>query len=135
MPKVYVFDVDECLEVSNGPVLLKDVRALKEAGHIVGLCGNGRVFTNTVPNWWEYISFTLNMDLGPFCGFTGLIPKHYWMLCFKDMYPHAEEYIMVGNVFGERNSLGHVCGSADSTSAQLAGWRFIKEDNFARGER
>jgi hypothetical protein len=41
---VYAFDVDETLEVSNGPVKLLDLAKLREQGHIVGLCGNWAAF-------------------------------------------------------------------------------------------
>ncbi len=37
---VYAFDVDDTLEVSEGPVKLSDLVDLREHGHIVGLCGN-----------------------------------------------------------------------------------------------
>ena len=58
------------------------------------------------------------------------------MIAFSHMmYLHADEYILVGNIFGEKNSLGFVCGSHDSQAALESGWRFIKEDDFARGVR
>lgn len=133
--KVYAFDVDECLECSNGPVPVASMLQLKQQGHIVGLCGNGRKFVNSVPDWWEYISFTLNLDLGPFVGFQGLIHKACWLSCFKDMYPLADQYIMVGNRYGRTNKLGHVCGSNDEEAAKMAGWDFILEDSFADGDR
>ncbi len=136
MVKVYALDVDECLEISNGPVTLASLLELREQGHVVGLCGNGRKFCDEVPEWWKYISFVLNYDLGPVMGFQGIIGKDIWMRVFKEtFYLHAEEYIMVGNEFGRVNSLGHKCGSHDSWFAELAGWRFILEDDFANGNR
>ena len=42
---------------------------------------------------------------------------------------------MVGNIFGEKNSIGFVCGSHDSEAAEQAGWRFICESDFASGIR
>lgn len=132
--KCYAFDVDEALEVSNGPITIEMLRNLKREGHIIGICGNLNCFCTKVPDWYEVISFTLNLDFGPYLG--GLIPKGTWLHCFKHTtFPQAEEYIMVGNIFGEKNSLGFVCGSHDSTAAAQAGWRFIKEDNFAQGMR
>jgi hypothetical protein len=38
--KLYAFDVDDTLEISNGPVCLADMQALRNSGHIIGLCGN-----------------------------------------------------------------------------------------------
>ena len=48
---VYAFDVDETLEVSNGPVQLFDLVKLREYGHIVGLCGNWAMVTRHCPDW------------------------------------------------------------------------------------
>jgi hypothetical protein len=39
--KLYAFDVDDTLEISNGPVRLADIQALRNSGHIVGLCEVG----------------------------------------------------------------------------------------------
>lgn len=124
MPKVYAFDVDECLEISRGPVKLSDLMELRIAGHIVGLCGNWGLFVGLVPGWQHMISF-LN------CCPT----DKAWFLGHLRTYVPAEEYVMVGNVFGEKNSLGAVCCSHDSEAAAQAGWRFIKEDDFANGAR
>lgn len=136
MPKVYAFDVDECLEISNGPIPLSAMLELREQGHVIGLCGNGRKFCDLLPDWHKYISFNLLCDLGPIMNFGGLIGKDIWLRCFREtLYLHAEEYVMVGNVFGEKNSMGFVCGSHDSMFAESAGWRFIKEDDFANGVR
>ena len=63
---VYAFDVDETLEVSNGPVKLFDLVKLREQGHIVGLCGNWAMVTLHCPDWHHICSF-----VGP-CG----IEKH-----------------------------------------------------------
>ena len=139
MPKVYAFDVDDCLETSNGPVTVQSLRDLRKEGHIVGLCGALCRFLQKVSDWYEFISFTLNFDFG-FNGWYGpqfgLIPKAIWLHCFQHAtFPNADEYIMVGNVFGEKNSLGFVCGSHDSEAAIQAGWRFIREDDFAKGAR
>ena len=128
MPKVYAFDVDETLEISNGPVMLKMMLDLRAEGHVVGLCGNWGCFFQRVPDWGNYISF-----------FNAFIYKPDFMKGLKD---HAgpymagiDEFVMVGNVLGAVNSLGVICGSADSEAASLAGWRFIKEDDFAAGAR
>lgn len=50
-------------------------------------------------------------------------------------YVRADDYVMVGNIRGRVNSLGVVCGSDDDKFAAMAGWRFIKEDDFAVGVR
>lgn len=136
--KVYAFDVDECLETSNGPITIQMLKDLRKEGHVLGICGNLRAFIPVVSSWHEFISFTLNFDFG-FNGWYGglsLIPKAVWLHCFQHVaFPGADEYIMVGNIFGEKNNLGFVCGSRDNEAAQQAGWRFIKEDDFARGQR
>lgn len=131
--KCYAFDVDECLEVSNGPVKLADLMELRSQGHIVGLCGNWGLVTRNVSGWQHLISF-VNCSLVVQVGDQIVGDKAWWLTHFK-MYVQADEFIMVGNVFGEKNSLGFVCGSHDSEAAAAAGWRFIKEDNFAAGER
>lgn len=123
--KVYAFDVDECLEISNGPVTLKMMEELREEGHIIGICGNMGVFCQ-VPDWHKRVSF-----LG-----QGVTPsKAHFLHNLKLNIPYAEDWIMVGNVLGALNSLGFVCQSPDSEMARMAGWRFIKEDDFAKGER
>lgn len=135
--KVYAFDVDECLETSNGPVTVPMLKELRGQGHVLGICGNLSAFLPRVIDWHEFISFTMNFDFGinPSYG-LGLVPKAIWLHCFQHTaFPNADEYVMVGNVFGEKNSLGIVCGSHDSIAAAQAGWRFIKEDDFAKGVR
>lgn len=132
--KVYAFDVDETLEISNGPVTLQMMKDLRVQGHIVGLCGNLTKFCCEVSGWQHLISFTMNFDTVTVLG--GLLPKEVYLRAFREVnFPIAEEYIMVGNVFGAKNSLGHVCGSQDSLAAERSGWRFIKEDDFAAGVR
>ena len=141
--RAYAFDVDETLETSNGPVTVQMLRDLHEDGHIVGICGNLSAFLPRCPDWHRFVSFTTNFDLGAFGGAIctvalnyGLIPKAVWLMSFqRHAFPGAKEYVMVGNVFGEKNSLGFVCGSHDSEAAQQAGWRFIREDDFAKGVR
>ena len=139
--KVYAFDVDETIETSQGPVTVQMMRDLRKEGHIVGLCGALCRFLQKVPDWHEVISFTLNFDFGyngwySQYGLHSHIPKPIWLHCFQHVtFPGADEYILVGNVSGEKNSLGVVTGSHDSEAAAAAGWKFIKEDDFARGVR
>ena len=126
--KVYAFDVDETLEISNGPVFLSDIMALKQAdGVCVGLCGNWGKFFALVHRWQDYISF-----------FNGFIDKKEYMKLLREHsgpYMGATEFVMVGNQKGRTNSLGFVTESADSAAAAYAGWRFILEDDFAKGMR
>ena len=137
--KIYAFDVDETLEVSNGPVTIQMLKDLRKEGHIVGLCGALCRFLQKVPDWHNIISFTLNFDFGfnnwyAAYGLHSPIPKAIWLHCFQHAtFPGAEEYILVGNQFGRVNSLGFTCGSSDDIAAAQAGWRFILEDDFATG--
>lgn len=135
--KVYCFDVDECLETSNGPVTVQMLKDLRAEGHILGICGNLSAFLPKVHDWHTFISVTMNFDFG-FEGryLGGLVPKWMWLHCFKHVaFPGAEDYVMVGNSFGRENSLGFKCCSHDDVSAVQAGWHFILEDDFARGVR
>lgn len=123
MLNVYAFDVDETLEISNGPVTLAMMEEVRAQGHIVGICGNWGLFCHAVQNWHSKVSF---LSVG--------IPKAEWLAHFA-RYVRADEYVLVGNVKGTLNSLGVVCNSEDSIAAAQANWRFIKEDDFARGVR
>ena len=96
---------------------------LRNEGHIVGVCGNMHVFCR-VQGWHHLVSF-----LG-----QSYLSKDVFLYGLKINIP-AEDYVMVGNVFGELNSLGFVCQSKDSEAAEKAGWKFIKEDAFALGAR
>jgi hypothetical protein len=116
--KVYAFDIDETLEVSNGPVTMASVRALADEGHIVGLCGNYGVVTRIVPHWNKYISFIGQM----------LMTKRDF-LTQVGMNLTGTEYVMVGN------DPAHYGASNDIEEARAAGWRFIREDEFAAGKR
>jgi len=117
-PAVYAFDVDDTLELSNGPVRLADLAELRDRGHIVGLCGNWAVVTLHYPNWHRVLSF-----LGP-CG----IEKHDFLRELRRYVP-GEDYVMVGNVLG-------ISGASDDRgAAERAGWRFIRESDFANGTR
>ena len=117
--KVYAFDVDETLEVSGGPIPIADVMSLVWVdGHIAGLCGNWAVVTLRVPNWHRLFSF-----LGPH-----LTGKAEYLVQMKAYVP-ADEHIMVGNILGVSGA------SDDKGAAEVAGWRFIKESDFAGGSR
>ncbi len=130
--KVFAFDVDETLCISQGPISLECLLELRKQGNIVGLCGNLNAFCTRVPNWQDYISFTLNFDSYPVIGgpFGSCLPKEVWLRIFQQTtFPLAEEYILVGNIQGVSGA------SDDQGAAQRAGWRFIKESDFAAGAR
>ena len=130
--KLYSFDIDETLEISNGPVKLQSLVELKQQGHIVGLCGNWGLFTRVVQNWHSVISF---MNVVPEYWTNGRRADKSDFLSLLKTYVPADEYIHVGNIQGEKNMLGFVCHSNDSEPANAAGFRFIKEDDFAKGVR
>ena len=114
--KLYAFDVDDTLEISNGPVRLEAMQALRNSGQIVGLCGNWGLFTRSVPNWYDRVSF-----IGPM-----RLTKADYLIELRT-YVSAESYVMVGNdprIFGR---------SDDATAAREAGFRFIREFEFAGG--
>lgn len=119
--RVYAFDVDETLEFSSGPVLWSSVRALRASGHIVGLCGN-----------WGHITCALgHIGLLREISFIGpmAMPKAEFLSQIRRYAPGFHEYIMVGN---DHRIKGQ---SQDAVAADLAGWRFISEDDFAAGAR
>ena len=116
--KIYAFDVDDTLELSGGPVSIRSVRRLRDQGNIVGLNGNWAVIVQAVPLWHRIFSFLGPMD----------IAKDTFLTQLKT-YIRAEEYIMVGNIKGVSGA------SDDEGAAAVAGWRFIKESDFAAGAR
>jgi hypothetical protein len=92
------------------------MQALRNSGHIVGLCGNWGLFTHSVPNWYDRVSF-----IGPM-----RLTKADYLIELRTNVS-AESYVMVGNdprIFG---------GSDDATAAREAGFRFIREFEFADG--
>jgi hypothetical protein len=117
--RIYAFDVDHTLELSEGPVSLGVVVDLRRGGGaIVGLCGNWAVVTRAVPGWHEIFSFVGPID----------ISKAAMLLQLRSCCP-ADDYVLVGNdprVYGN---------SDDVTAAADAGWRFIREYDFAAGMR
>ncbi|HYT54995.1 MAG TPA: hypothetical protein VEQ38_09805 [Verrucomicrobiae bacterium] len=116
--KIYAFDVDDTLEVSGGPVTIVNVGNLKAHGHIVGLNGNWAAVVKTVSAWHRIFSFIGPMEMS----------KNIFLNQLKTYIP-ADDYIMVGNVKGVSGA------SDDEGAANLAGWRFIKESDFAAGAR
>jgi hypothetical protein len=116
---IYAFDVDHTLDVSDGPVSLDTVVHLRGASPaVVGLCGNWGLVTRTVPAWYEIFSF-----VGPMG-----IPKAEMLVQIRRYCP-ADDYVMVGNnprLYGNSDDVG---------AAAEAGWRFIREHDFAAGVR
>jgi hypothetical protein len=115
---VYAFDVDDTLEVSGGPITLTSIGDLREQGHIVGLNGNWAVVVQTVSMWHHMFSFIGPMEMS----------KAAFLNQLKTHIP-AKDYVMVGNILGVSGA------SDDQGAAHLAGWRFIKETEFAAGKR
>lgn len=116
--KIYAFDVDDTLEVSGGPVSMVSVSNLKPEGHILGLNGNWAVVVQSVPLWHRIFSFIGPMEMS----------KDIFLKQLRT-YIRADDYVMVGNIKGVS------VASDDEGAANLAGWRFIKETDFAAGAR
>jgi hypothetical protein len=115
---IYAFDVDDTLEVSGGPIEVASLKALKAAGHIIGLNGNWAVAVRALPEWHYLFSFIGPMEMS----------KHAFLNQLKAYLP-AANYVMVGNILGVSGA------SDDQGAALLAGWRFIKESESAAGKR
>ena len=115
---IYAFDVDETLDVSAGPVSIASIDEVKSRGDIVGLNGNWAVVVQTVPLWHRIFSFIGPMEMS----------KEIFLKQLKT-YIRADDYVMVGNIKGKSGA------SDDEGAADSAGWRFIKESDFAAGVR
>lgn len=119
----YMFDVDHTLWLSDGPIHLNELIALRQAGHGVGLCGN-----------WGHITFNQLLDnqlVQTLFSFIGpmLMTKRQFLEQVK-AWTHYADYIMVGN--DNRITPGV---SEDAIAAEEAGWDFILEKDFAGGAR
>lgn len=91
---------------------------LRVRGYIVGVCGNWAAFCQRVSGWQHLVSF---MNAGA--------PNKETHLQQIKQYIPADDYVMVGNILGVSGS------SDDQGAAARAGWRFIKESDFAAGAR
>lgn len=110
MVNVYAFDVDDTLEVSNGPISIQQLVKLKMGGHVIGLCGNWSLFLWEVRGWQNLISFI---------GAIG-ISKAEFLRNLKTFMPRMDRYVMVGN-------------EADKSEAETADWEFVYEKDFKEG--
>lgn len=117
MKTLYMFDVDETLEVSHGPIKLSQLVNLFNQGHIIGLCGNWGLFVNVVQDWHRVISV-----MGCWPGQR----KHEFLREAKRIIP-ADRYIMIGNVNPSNAPY------SDRDEAILARWEFIEEKDFLEG--
>ena len=109
---------DTAVAPKEGGCPLESLAELRRAGNIVGLCGNWAVVTRGVPDWHLNISF-----IGPLN-----LTKAAFLDQIASNVP-ADEYIVVGN------DPDHFGASPDKHTAASAGWRFIREDEFAAGAR
>lgn len=116
--KIYCFDVDECLEVSAGPVTFQSLMDLQKEGHILGLNGNWAVVCQRVVGWHRLFSLVGPMEM----------TKETFLIQLKSYIP-CEEVVMVGNIKGVTGR------SDDEGAAKRAGVRFIMEKDFAAGIR
>lgn len=117
MKRVFAFDVDETLEISNGPIKISDLETLyNNNDNVVGICGNYPLFIREVKNWNKITSFL--GQLFP------LLSKEQFLIEMKTNIK-ADEYIMVGN------DPEHYGNSNDIDAAKKAGWIFIREDKFS----
>lgn len=112
---VFAFDVDETLDISSGPINHNVIKILYDLGYVVGICGNWSHYVRSVPDWHKRVSF-----IGQFYGYTS---KEVYLSQLKSAIV-ADEYIMIGN------DPAHYGNSNDIEAAKLAGWTFIREDQF-----
>lgn len=134
MKILYALDCDETLEISGGPVTIEQLRTLRANGHIVGICGNWACFAEKVPDWYEIASFmgpTHALDWSGVVFGTGQVApvgtglaKAEFLIQLRS-HIRADRYVMVGNAGPNQ--------SPDKISAHVAGWEFVKEDEFREG--
>ena len=101
-----------------GRLVLKALGVLNPKATSSGLNGNWAVVVRSVPQWHRIFSFIGPMEMS----------KETFLNQLKT-YIRADDYAMVGNIKGVSGA------SDDQGAAHLAGWRFIKESDFAAGAR
>ncbi len=103
MAKVIVsFDVDNTLDISDGPIPSERVRQLKEAGFIVGFNGNYELARRFLGDGFDFYE----------CG------KAETLLRLNRLYPDAVLRIHVGD------------SPIDQEAARLAGWIYVRPEDF-----
>ncbi len=127
---VYLFDVDHTLECSNGPVKIQSMADLCNEGHITGICGNFTCFAKRVKYWYKICSLFNTFFMYERDGVR--MDKTDFMLFVRSAVD-ADDYVLIGNSLRDKDKIPDI--SDDEGSAERAGWRFIKEDAFARGAR
>lgn len=153
---VYCFDVDDCLEVggqirlpsTSGPVTIASIRTevAPPDGDICGIVGNWTNLPSLIPDWREIFQFLLPPV-------PSSSAKGFWLAWVRAQYPGYQHYVMVGNdpshhrtrpAYWDRDYPGtlpvqHVPGdhlvSNDIRAASEAGFEFIREDDWAAGQR
>lgn len=95
--KCFAFDVDECLEISKGPVTLASLRELRAQGHIVGICGNMNVICQ-VPDWHTFISFLGQGVVDGRHHTAGMVKNGYTP--FERYPPAAPSFVSGGGFYG-----------------------------------
>lgn len=113
---VIAFDVDRILNISNGPIDIENMKLLKDAGYIVGICGDWSLFVRLVDNWNDYVSFIGQWQQA---GQT----KTEFLKEFKQ-YIKADCYVLIGH------DPTHYDYSYDIKAVKEAGWGFIRKDHF-----
>lgn len=111
-----MFDVDETLEITGGPVKFTQLINLHSQGHIIGLCGNFAAVTLNTTGWHHLFSL-IKITGGR---------KHEWLTAVKKYIP-ADRYIMIGNTNPQNSPY------SDREEAQLANWEYIEEKQFKEG--
>src|SRR5262245_23902923 len=153
---VYCFDVDDCLEIGGqfripstaGPVTIASIR--KEASppdaDLCFVVGNWINLPSVLPDWRDIFQ----MLLPPM---PGNAKKGFWLAWIRAQYPGFKHYVMIGNRTGGHQyrpaywdqqwpgtvPAFHVPGdnflSDDYKAAQESGFEFLKEDQWAAGQR
>lgn len=103
MAKVIIsFDVDDTLDISNGPIPSERVRQLKEAGFVVGFNGNHELARLRLGDGFDF--------------YEG--GKAETLLKLNRLHPDAVLKIHVGD------------SPLDQEAARLAGWIYVRPEDF-----
>lgn len=112
--KLIAFDVDETLECAGGPVSYQCLATLRQAGHIVGLCGNWA----RAEHEWQLLQSGIIAFVGPMEMSKGAFLRQL------SKYVLADDYILVGNIQGVSGA------SDDQGAARESGYTFIQEKDW-----